>query len=80
MAEGMPEVETDDLGRYLEDTITIDWQTPIMSTTAKGLLAEVSEPKDRLRKRFDFVRDEIDHSMDIEGIGILTGLFNSADK
>lgn len=66
MAEGMPEVETDDLGRYLEDTITIDWQTPIMSTTAKGLLAEVSEPKDRLRKLFDFVRDEIDHSMDIE--------------
>ena len=36
MAEGMPEVETDDLGRYLEDTITIDWQTPIEDRDFNG--------------------------------------------
>jgi transglutaminase-like putative cysteine protease len=62
----MPEPESDDLGRYLEDTITIDWQTPVMMSTAKTLLTGFAEPKDRVRRLFEFVRDEIDHSLDIE--------------
>jgi transglutaminase-like putative cysteine protease len=62
----MPEPESDDLGRYLEDTITIDWQTPVMMSTAKALLAGLAEPEDRVRRLFEFVRDEIDHSLDIE--------------
>ena len=62
----MPEPESDDLGRYLEDTITIDWQTPAMMSTAKDLLEGLTEPEDRVRRLFEFVRDEIDHSFDIE--------------
>lgn len=62
----MPEPESDDLGRYLEDTITIDWQTPMISRTAAKLLDSVPEPEARVRSLFDFVRDEIDHSLDVK--------------
>lgn len=65
-APGMPEPETDDLGRYLEDTITIDWQTPSVTSTAQRLLEDAKEPEDRIRRLFEFVRDEIDHSLDVE--------------
>jgi transglutaminase-like putative cysteine protease len=71
MAEGpsgapaLPEVETDDLGRYLEDTITIDWQTPIVTSTARRLLESCTRPELRVAKLFEFVRDEIEHSTDI---------------
>lgn len=66
MSESMPEPESDDLGRYLEDTITIDWQSPAIMATAKQLLESRTAPEDRLRSLFDFVRDEIDHSLDVE--------------
>jgi transglutaminase-like putative cysteine protease len=66
MAEEMPTVETDDLGRYLEDTITIDWQTPIVTSTARRLLEDSTDPEERIRNLFEFVRDEIDPSEDIE--------------
>ena len=65
-ALGMPEPESDELGRYLEDTITIDWQTPAMMSTAKQLLETRTEPEDRIRRLFEFVRDGIDHSLDVE--------------
>jgi len=66
MAEVLPSVETDDLGRYLEDTITIDWQTPIVTSTAKRLLESSATPESRVTNLFEFVRDEIDHSLDVE--------------
>jgi transglutaminase-like putative cysteine protease len=62
----MPEPETDDLGRYLEDTITIDWQTPSVTAKAKALLDGATKPEDRVRRIFEFVRDEISHSFDVE--------------
>lgn len=61
----LPEPETDDLGRYLEDTITIDWQTPSVTEQARTLLAGRDSPEDRVRALFEFVRDEIDHSLDV---------------
>jgi transglutaminase-like putative cysteine protease len=61
----MPVPETDELGRYLEDTITIDWQTPAIMHRAKGLLSDCESPADRVRALFDFVRDAIDHSIDV---------------
>jgi len=61
----LPEVETEDLGRYLEDTITIDWQTPIVTSTARRLLESRATPELRARRLFEFVRDEIEHSMDV---------------
>ncbi|MFP6655200.1 MAG: transglutaminase-like domain-containing protein [Myxococcota bacterium] len=66
MAEGMPTVETDELGRYLEDTITIDWQTPIVTATAKRLLESLTDPEERVRRLFEFVRDEIEPSEEFE--------------
>ena len=55
----MPEPESDDLGRYLEDTITIDWQTPVVMTTCRDLVKDVASPADRVRVLFEYVRDEI---------------------
>jgi len=65
-AMGMPTPESDDIGRYLEDTITIDWQTPLVMSTAKRLLEGLVEPEARIRRLFEFVRDDIDHALDIK--------------
>lgn len=60
-----PVPETDDLGRYLEDTITIDWQTPSVMETGRRLLAGITDAEARVERLFRFVRDEIDHSFDL---------------
>ncbi len=63
----LPTPETDDLGRYLEDTITIDWQTPSVAECARRLLAEASSrPRARIERLFGFVRDEIAHTFDLD--------------
>jgi transglutaminase-like putative cysteine protease len=60
----MPEPESSDLGRYLEDTITIDWQTPEVMASTKELLEGASDAEERVERLFSFVRDEIAHSLD----------------
>lgn len=62
-----PEPESDDLGRYLEDTITIDWQTPAVMACGRALLAGVSADDElaRIERLFRFVRDEIAHTFDL---------------
>jgi transglutaminase-like putative cysteine protease len=62
----MPVPEDDDLGRYLEDTITIDWQTPSVMAKGRELLAGTSTGEERVERLFQFVRDEISHSLDVE--------------
>ena len=62
----MPVPESDDLGRYLEDTITIDWQTPAVMAKAKELLEGAPNAEERANRLFCFVRDEIAHSSDLE--------------
>lgn len=62
----LPSPESGDLGRYLEDTITIDWQTPSVADCARRLLAGAASPADGLERIFHFVRDEIAHSFDLE--------------
>ncbi len=54
------------LNGYLEDTIVVDWQTPIVYEKTRALTAGLEAVDDRLRALFEFVRDEIDHSFDIE--------------
>jgi len=66
MSGRMPEPESGDLGRYLEDTITIDWQTPSVTETGRRLVAGVGTPQARVERIFGFVRDEIRHSFEIE--------------
>jgi transglutaminase-like putative cysteine protease len=62
----MPDPESDDLGRYLEDTITIDWQTPEVMARTRELLDGASIAEERVKRLFRFVRDEIKHSQDVE--------------
>ena len=62
----MPEPESDDLGRYLEDTITIDWQTPAVMEKSRALLDGAARLEERVERLFCFVRDEISHSADVE--------------
>lgn len=67
----LPVPETDDLGRYLEDTITIDWQTPAVGDCARRLLADLGDApaEARIERLFTFVRDEIAHTFDLESAG-----------
>jgi len=60
------EPERPGFDRYLEDTIVVDWQTPVVHEKARALTAGVAGVEDRLRVLFEFVRDEIAHSFDIE--------------
>lgn len=60
------EPERDDFGRYLEDTIVIDWQTQSVLDKARELCDPFDDEIDRARALFEFVRDEISHSLDIE--------------
>lgn len=62
----LPIPESNDLGRYLEDTITIDWQTPSVSHLARRLLAQAVSPEAGIERIFRFVRDEITHSFDLD--------------
>jgi transglutaminase-like putative cysteine protease len=66
MIERLPQPESGDLGRYLEDTITIDWQTPSVTATGRRLVEGVETPEARVEWIFRFVRDEISDSFDIE--------------
>jgi transglutaminase-like putative cysteine protease len=61
---GLPGPESADLGRYLEDTITIDWQTPSVMEQARATLAGCETPEERVAALFRFVRDEIRNSLD----------------
>lgn len=61
----LPVPETSDLGRYLEDTITIDWQTPAVSQQARALLSQAATPAEGIEAIFRFVRDDIRHSFDL---------------
>ena len=62
----LPVPETDDLGRYLEDTIAIDWQTPAVMDCARRVLADAPTTAEaRVEGLFCFVRDEIVHSFDL---------------
>jgi len=56
--------ETTELGRYLEDTIDVDWQTPTVLLQAKALAEGRPVVRDRIEACFLFVRDEIVNSAD----------------
>jgi len=54
------------LNGYLEDTIVVDWQTPVVYERSRALTAGLGSVEERLRAAFTFVRDEIAHSFDID--------------
>ena len=53
-----------ELGRYLEDTELIDWQSPALVARATELTEACDDFAARVRALFEWVRDQIDHSVD----------------
>ncbi|HTO51758.1 MAG TPA: transglutaminase family protein [Myxococcota bacterium] len=52
---------------YLEDTITIDWQTPAIVERARALAGGSAQDEAKARACYAFVRDEIAHTADAGG-------------
>jgi transglutaminase-like putative cysteine protease len=65
------EPETTQLNGFLEDTSLIDWQTPSVFEKARVLCAEPEGDIATARHLFEWVRDEITHSVDA-GVDIVT--------
>jgi transglutaminase-like putative cysteine protease len=49
---------------YVEDTITIDWQTPPVMEKARALVSGCADDAAKARAVYHFVRDEIAHTAD----------------
>ena len=58
--------EREGLDRYLEDTIVVDWQTPAVLEKARELCRSCESEEQRVRTLFEWVRDAISHSFDVE--------------
>ena len=61
--------DREELGRYLEDTIVIDWQTPAVLERARALMQGLGGDEDELDRIdgfFRFVRDEIQDALESE--------------
>ena len=54
------------LHKYLESSTYIDWQTPELFAKAKELESTTNSPQETARNCFEFVRDEIKHSLDFK--------------
>jgi transglutaminase-like putative cysteine protease len=52
---------------YVEDTITIDWQTPAVMEQARALTAGCADDVAKARAIYEFVRDAIVHTGDAGG-------------
>lgn len=59
--------EADPRQGYVEDTITIDWQTPAVMEQARALAAGCADDVARARALYEFVRDRIVHTGDSGG-------------
>ncbi|MCH2187288.1 transglutaminase family protein [Myxococcota bacterium] len=58
-----------ELGRYLEDTIVVDWQTPAVLERARDLVTGVEADADELKRvdvLFRFVRDQVGDALESE--------------
>lgn len=51
--------ERDGLDRYLEDTETVDWQTPAVLEKARELCFDVADPGDTIRVLWRFARQDV---------------------
>jgi transglutaminase-like putative cysteine protease len=60
----MPRPETERWQGYVEDTITIDWQTPAVMAKARELATGCADDVAKARAIYGFVRDRIPHTAD----------------
>ncbi len=56
--------EREGFDRYLEDTIVVDWQTSTVLEQARSRVDGIDDESLRISALFEFVRDEISHSID----------------
>lgn len=59
--------ETDDLDAYLISTDIIDYENSSIKKVADGLAKDTKNEIELVRKVYEFVRDDIHHSVDING-------------
>jgi len=60
------ELESTDLNQYLKATEVIDWCDPDVLTQAESIAAALVNEMEKARRLFEWVRDEIPHSKDID--------------
>ncbi len=59
-------VETENLDEYLVSDEVIDWHHPDIQRMAKGLVGNCPDQLSKIRVLFEWVRDEIPHTKDID--------------
>ena len=59
--------ETENLQEYLISDDVINWRHPDVEKTAKALVLNCSDQHSKIRTLFEWVRDEIPHTKDIDG-------------
>ena len=58
-------IESNDLNDYLRITEIIDWNNPNVLSKAKEIIGGVTDNITKIKLLFEWVRDEIQHSKDI---------------
>lgn len=58
--------ESDNIGDYLEETEVIDFSHPTIGDLSDGLFSRSSNEVDFIKNAYEFVRDQIAHSWDIQ--------------
>lgn len=62
--------ETSLLEAYLAEDVYIDYSHPLIQETLSTFCIADSPEVERIRKTYEFVRDEVHHSMDIQGVRV----------
>ena len=64
---GEMKAETENLDEYLVSDEVIDWHHPDIQRMAKELVGDCLDQQSKIRFLFEWVRDEIPHTKDIDG-------------
>jgi Transglutaminase-like enzymes, putative cysteine proteases len=62
--------DSDQWSDYLKETEEVDYSDPSIAALTARLSAEASDPIEIIRRAFEYVRDEINHSRDIQSTRI----------
>ena len=60
-------LESSNLQDYLKEQVEVDYSHPLIQAKAEELFITTYTDLDKTKKAFEYVRDEIDHSWDIQG-------------
>jgi transglutaminase-like putative cysteine protease len=62
--------ETSLLEAYLAEEVNVDYSHPLIQETLNAFKHTKRSEVERLKKTYEFVRDEVHHSMDIQGVRV----------